>query len=455
MERYEKYKDSGIEWIGEIPEHWEVNRIRQIAEIFGRIGYRGYKTSDLVPEGSGAITISPSNMKEFHMEFEECTFLSWAKYEESPEIQVFKGDLLFVKTGSTYGKCSIVPELPEKATINPQIIVFKNILCDNVYLWYSLKSNITDFQVQTTVVGGTIPTISQEKIKNYFIALPQSKNEQTNIATFLDRKTTEIDFIIANKQKLIALYQEEKQAIINQAVTKGLDPNVTLKDSGVSFFGMIPEHWKVKKIKYLLKKNRGALKTGPFGSHLKNSDLTINGQFKVYTQRNVLDNDYKSGEDRINENKFEDLKEFKIEPFDILFTSRGTIGKCSVFPEGCEIGILHPCLIRIQIDTEKVISKWIINYVNGSTHFIDNVKYESNSTIIDVIYGGTLKEIFIPLPSISEQIEINEFIQNESKRLDEIIEKFNNQIDLLKEYRTTLISEVVTGKIKVPNTIEA
>jgi type I restriction enzyme S subunit len=120
-------KDSGIEWLGEIPEHWEMKRIRHVAQIFGRIGYRGYKTTDLVLKGEGSITISPSNMKNYYMDFLDCSYLSWEKYEESPEIMIFNGDILFVKTGSTYGKSSLVDKLPEKATINPQIIVLKEI----------------------------------------------------------------------------------------------------------------------------------------------------------------------------------------------------------------------------------------------------------------------------------------------------------------------------------------
>src|SRR5690606_8592493 len=116
---------------------------------------------DLVQKGEGAITISPSNMKDYFMDFADCTYLSWEKYEESPEIMIRNGDILFVKTGSTYGKSSLIKNLPEKATINPQIVVLKEIQCNNELLWYIIKSEYTQFQVERTVVGGTIPTISQ------------------------------------------------------------------------------------------------------------------------------------------------------------------------------------------------------------------------------------------------------------------------------------------------------
>ncbi|HLV39357.1 restriction endonuclease subunit S [Xanthomarina sp.] len=211
-------EDSGIEWLGEIPEHWEVKRIRHVAQIFGRIGYRGYKTTDLVPKGEGAITISPSNMKAYHMEYENCTYLSWEKYEESPEIMIYNDDILFVKTGSTYGKVSFVENLPEKATINPQIIVLKQITCINKYLWYVLKSSNIIYQVERTVVGGTIPTISQAKINNYEFPIP-SDEEQTEIVNFIDNETNRVEKLINKTEKLIDLLTEYRTALISEVVT--------------------------------------------------------------------------------------------------------------------------------------------------------------------------------------------------------------------------------------------
>lgn len=212
-------KDSGIEWLGEIPEHWEVKRIRHVAQIFGRIGYRGYKTTDLVQKGEGAITISPSNMKGYYMDFSDCSYLSWEKYEESPEIMIFNGDILFVKTGSTYGKSSLVENLPEKATINPQIIVLKEIQCNNKLLWYNIKSEYTQFQVEGTVVGGTIPTISQAKINNYEFVITPDEKEQQAIVDFIDKECTLIDSKKAKTEKLIELLTEYRTALISEVVT--------------------------------------------------------------------------------------------------------------------------------------------------------------------------------------------------------------------------------------------
>ena len=211
-------KDSGVEWIGEIPEHWSLTRIKFICDTFGRIGFRGYTTDDFVPEGEGAITLSPSNFSDMKMNYSKCSYLSWDKYNESPEIQIKNGDVLFVKTGSTYGKSCLVHDLPCEATINPQSIVFKNFKSDARLFCYFLNSVYAYWQVEQTVVGGTIPTIAQSKIINYIIVLPDEQS-QPKIVAYLDKKCTQIDHLIAIKQKKIDKLNEYKKSLIYEYVT--------------------------------------------------------------------------------------------------------------------------------------------------------------------------------------------------------------------------------------------
>lgn len=211
-------KDSGVEWIGEVPDHWEVKRIKHCASLYGRIGFRGYTTQDLVEEGEGPITLSPSNMKG-NMDYSACTYLSWYKYNESPEIQIHNGDVLFVKTGSTYGKTAYVDNLPMEATINPQIIVFKDFNeCNGKYFYYLLTTDIVQSQVDNTVIGSTIPTIGQEKIRNYVVPMPPLE-EQQQIVAHIEEQTARIDKSIAKAEQQIALLQELKQSIITEVVT--------------------------------------------------------------------------------------------------------------------------------------------------------------------------------------------------------------------------------------------
>jgi type I restriction enzyme S subunit len=215
-------KDSGIEWLGEIPKHWKIVKLKQVADTYGRIGYRGYTTEDIVLEGEGAITISPSNMKGDFMTFEDSTYISWAKYEESPEIQIYDNDVLMVKTGSTYGKVGLVKSLEKKATINPQILVFKNIQINPDYFYNILRTPFIQHQVETNVIGSTIPTISQAKILNFQLVLPPD-NEINSILSFINTFMKRIDDLNIQLLSQIQKLKEYRQSLISEAVTGKLD----------------------------------------------------------------------------------------------------------------------------------------------------------------------------------------------------------------------------------------
>lgn len=211
-------KDSGVEWIGMIPKHWEIKRLKYVMHSYGRIGFRGYGTDDIVDEGQGAITLSPSNIQDSSMDYSKKTYLSWNKYYESPEIMIKNGDVLMVKTGSSYGKCAVVKGLPMECTINPQLVVFKEHKELPEFLAYSFQTTYAKCFINTSVIGGTIPTISQEKINNYIFPFPP-KTEQQAIVAYLDKEMLNFDSAISNCQRQITLLQERKQIIINEVVT--------------------------------------------------------------------------------------------------------------------------------------------------------------------------------------------------------------------------------------------
>ena len=175
------------ECLFDLPSSWSWFRLGEIIEVFGRIGFRGYKKSDLVQKGQGAITMSPSNIsKSGEVSFDSSTYISWEKYEESPEIMLEEGDVVLVKTGSTYGKCGIINDLPEKATINPQLAILKYIKCNRKYLYYALRSTMAWTQYESFVVGAATPTFSQEKLSNMMIPMPPMA-EQERIVSVLDQ----------------------------------------------------------------------------------------------------------------------------------------------------------------------------------------------------------------------------------------------------------------------------
>lgn len=211
-------RDSGIDWLGQIPAQWEVSKLKSLTEIKGRIGFRGYTNSDLVEQGNGAITLSPSNIINGKMDYSKCSYLSWFKYHESPEIMVKNGHILFVKTGSSYGKTAYVDNLPMEATINPQFSLIKPLNVHPEFLNYAVSSTYFKKQVERGVIGSTIPTISQFAIKNMLILIPP-KEEQENIVKHLNSTFTSLDGVIANCERMIALLTERKQIIINEVVT--------------------------------------------------------------------------------------------------------------------------------------------------------------------------------------------------------------------------------------------
>lgn len=211
-------KESGVESIGRIPIGWKIKKLKYVMRSFGRIGFRGYGTKDIVDEGQGAITLSPSNIQESSMDYSKRTYLSWNKYYESPEIMIENGDVLMVKTGSSYGKCAIVKNMPMECTINPQLVVFKEHTEMPEYLAYCFQTSFAKFFINTSVIGGTIPTISQEKINNYVFPFPM-KSEQQQIVSYIDGEMEKFDTAITNCQRQITLLQERKQIIINEVVT--------------------------------------------------------------------------------------------------------------------------------------------------------------------------------------------------------------------------------------------
>ena len=211
-------KDSGVDWMKVIPNEWGITKIKYIAEIYGRIGFRGYTQQDLVNEGEGAITLSPSNLGNMKVDYTDCTYLSWYKYNESPEIMIHDGDVLLVKTGSTYGKASLVSNLPSKATINPQLVVFKNLRINNRLFTYLLLTDLFLDQCELAVVGGAIPTMAQSKILNFYIPqIPLSCQE--DIVSYLDVKTSEINALVDSKRKQLDTLVQYKQSLIYEYVT--------------------------------------------------------------------------------------------------------------------------------------------------------------------------------------------------------------------------------------------
>jgi len=201
--RFPEFRDAG---------EWQADKLGSLIEIKGRIGYRGYTVNDIVQEGEGAITLSPSNIDYAgNLSYEKSTYISWYKYEESPEIMLEEGFTVLVKTGSSFGKAALVQDLPVKATINPQIVVLKPLNINSVFLYMLVSNYSVQKQIRENAVGGAIPTLSQDKISKFDILVP-SVGEQQKIADCL----LSIDDQIASQIKKLDILKTHKKGLMQQ-----------------------------------------------------------------------------------------------------------------------------------------------------------------------------------------------------------------------------------------------
>lgn len=215
-------KDSGIDWLGQIPAHWKVKPLKRLASIWGRIGFRGYTVTDIVSEGEGALSLSPSNIIGDRISFDTKTHISWEKYHESPEIKVRVGDILFVKTGSTIGKVCLVTERPEPMTVNPQVVVLKVHAANSLFLSAAMSSAYFNHQVRGYIFGGSTPAMTQYNLGSLAVAVPP-EIEQKGIAELIAR--SEDEHLNAKRQveRSIKLLTEYRSALVTSAVTGGIE----------------------------------------------------------------------------------------------------------------------------------------------------------------------------------------------------------------------------------------
>lgn len=445
LPRYAGYKNSASRELGMVPIHWTVAPIKTVAQLFGRIGFRGYTTADIVDEGEGALTLSPGNLIHGTISLEKCTYLSWAKYHESPEIQIQLGDVLMVKTGSSLGKVAVMSAADAPpATINPQLIVFKEVTCCRKFLLYSLMSDVIQGSISFSNTGGSIPTMTQECIGNFRICVPPTA-EQTAIAAFLDRETGKIDALVAEQEKLIALLKEKRQAVISHAVTKGLDPTAPMKDSGIEWLGEVPAHWACTRIgRYIQVLSGFAFPSAGF-SHDEGDARLLRGVNIGVNEIRWDDAVYwkRTGNDG--------LEGFELSVGDIVLgMDRPWISK------GVRIARVSaqdvPCLLlqRVaSIKTNNDLDPRFAFRILDSAAFISFLEPDMTGVSVPHISPSQISAFPIPIPPIGEQSAIIAHLDRETAKLDTLTAEAGRAIDLLKERRTALISAAVTGKIDV------
>jgi len=251
---------------------------------------------------------------------------------------------------------------------------------DQTFLLWALEGTRSELHAVST--GSTYDAVDLDDLGSLRIPLPPLPTQRA-IANFLDRKTAALDGLIARKERLLELLAERRAALIHRAVTRGLDPDVPLKDSGVPWIGEIPAHWEVKRLKHVLQERPDSIRVGPFGSSLRLSEMQ-DSHTRVFTQRTVIDGDFAGGEAFVSEEKARELHSFYAGPGDILITTRGTIGRVAIVPVNVTPGIIHPCLMAVRIDPSEVLADWAVMILGLKNLALAQLSYLSNATTIEL-----------------------------------------------------------------------
>jgi len=444
MKKYDSYKDSGIEWIGEIPSHWDVKKIKHLCYVKARVGWKGLKSDEFLKEGF-AYLVTGSDFYNDTVNWKECYQIDKDRYDDDPFIQLEENDLLITKDG-TIGKLAIVSNLDKPACLNSGIFVIRSEDRNftSQFLFWILKSKMFTKFNEFTSYGSTIQHLYQNVFVEFSFSLP-SLAEQTAIANFLDLKTSEIDVIIADKKRLLELYEEEKTAIINKAVTKGINPDAPMKNSGIEWLGEIPEHWEVKKLKMLVSKvGSGVTPRGGSSVYLSIGIPLIRSQNVHFDGLKLDDVAF------ISEEVDEEMSNSRIQDGDVLLNITGaSIGRCYFVPDGFGRGNVnqHVCIIRPNInEVSTVYLSLLLRSEIGQLQ----IRLQQTGANREGLNFEQLKNFYLPVAtSLNEQKSIVHHIESECSHIDFKKARTEELIELLTEYRTALISEAVTGKIKV------
>lgn len=445
---YPKYKDSGVEWLGAVPEGWEVRRIDHIASVKARLGWKGLTAAEYVQEGY--IFLATPNIKgEGAIDFENVNFISEERYLESPEIMLEVGDVLLAKDGSTLGTVNRIKSLPSPATVNSSIAVIrasKDFLPEYLFRW--LSAHYSKSIIDMLKDGQGVPHLFQSDIKKIPVCVPPLA-EQKAIAAFLDKKTEQIDRLIAKKKALIERLNEKRTALITESVTgrnlaKILEEQgsaehgeITYKDSGVEWLGQIPEGWE----DFPMRRVAANVKTGATPSGVDDfyfSDDGLNWYTPGDFDRGIRLDQAKR---KLSEEGRQEVRVFSAST--VLMVGIGaTIGKVAVISGSSAFNQQINGII-FELSVDPLFAAYFL------TTLRDYIFKCGKYTTLPIINQDETKSLPFVSPPLAEQKAIAAFLDKKTEQIDELQAKVQSAIEKLQEYRIALITAAVTGKIDV------
>jgi restriction endonuclease S subunit len=440
---YPKYKESGVAWLGEVPEGWILNSFRRGIKLL-----TDFESNGSFADVKANVTLDIDDKYAWYLratdlegkrqsQIRTCDKKS---YDFLKKTTLYGEELLIAKRGEI-GKIYLVPKLERKATLAPNLYLIRtNNNLNSKFAYYWFLSDYGRPELLLANKSTTIGALYKDDVRECKMIYPPLK-EQTQIANYLNQKTKKIDTLIEKQQTLIELLKEKRQALISHVVTKGLDNSVPMKESGVAWLGELPEGWEVTPLKFLLKTplmygaNESAdRKDENDPRYIRITDIKSDGTLHNDTFRSLPMNI---------------AKPYLLENNSLLLARSGaTVGKTFLYDESWGIACFAGYLIKATIDSNKANAKFV-SYFTTTTNYWQWLSSVQIQATIENVSAEKYDNLDIPLPHLKEQTQITNYLDQKTKKIDTLIEKANQSITLLKERRTALISAVVTGKVDV------
>ncbi|WP_180090146.1 restriction endonuclease subunit S [Acinetobacter sp. YH12219] len=448
-QKYTEYKDSGIEWLGEIPSHWESKKLKYLLDDLVRGPFGSALKKDFFVD-SGFKVYEQKNCIRNDVKIGD-SYVPKKIYEELERFSVKPYDLLMSCSG-TIGKVVQVPDQFEIGIINQALLIMRldyKFLSSQFFL-YSFRSDDIQNQIKDNTQGGAMQNlVATDIFKSISFAIPPII-EQNQIANFLDHETAKIDSLITKQEKLIELLKEKRQAVISHAVTKGLNPDVNMKDSGVEWLGQVPEHWKVAPIKRIIQ----LMEQGK-SPECENIPATLE-QWGVLKTSCVNNGIFHSQQNKALPEHTKPHTQYQVKAGDVLMSrasgSINLIGSVALVPNDVQENLLlSDKIFRIHLTKDCDARFFTLLMATPYMRTLIERAISGAEGMANNITKTSILEFVSAIPPLKEQVELVEYLAKKIQAFDSLVVKASQAIELMQERRTALISSAVTGKIDVRN----
>jgi len=438
--RYPQYKDSGVEWLGEVPAHWTLPKLKHFTKFFGG----GTPSRENLSFWNGDIPwVSPKDMKAERIQGAEECITETGLMNSTSSLLPAGMILLVVRSGILKHTIPVaINEVPVALNQDMKALSFDEGSCLNAFFLRWVQGLNAPLLLAWAKQGATVESIEQAYLAESIVPLPPFTEQQT-IAAFLDRETAKIDALIAEQQRLIELLKEKRQAVISHAVTKGLNPDAPMKDSGIEWLVEVPAHWEIKRLKFIADVQSGVAKG-------KDNSRQETIEVPYLRVANVQDGFLDLETVTTIEIPASSLERYLLRVGDVLMNEGGDydkLGRGHIWN-----GEIEPCIHQnhvFAIRPRGLSSEWL-NEITGSDYaqfyFMTRSKQSTNLASIS---STNIMELPVVIPSITEQQQILMSLSDQRNRFDTLTAEAQRAIALLQERRTALISAAVTGKIDV------